>query len=143
MFKLKRIGKHVTLLVVACVVLGATVVYAEAAPLFKQSDAEIELPSVNDYMVTRKRLVTVRFSAFYANPDTLELNFFEDASWVGNRDRTETGTSDGFAWYGRIPQIDESKITLVVGGGKLSGTIEAGDFIYIVRHLSEWYPFHS
>ncbi len=61
------------------------------------------------------------------------LNFFADAQYAAVLERSEPSQPDGFIWSGRLDGIEHSQVTLVVGGGILTGNTTTPDELFQVR----------
>lgn len=54
--------------------------------------------------------------------DTLLLNFFEDATFLAQRSRTERKSREEFTWFGHLMER-EGWVVLVVKGGRVTGSL--------------------
>ncbi|MBL0731960.1 MAG: CAP domain-containing protein [Desulfosarcina sp.] len=90
--------------------------------------------------VIRQRLVNVHFDIFsreYEIPKFLSLNLFDDVHLKAILNQVERSPSGGFAWIGFLDGVEESQVTIVVEGEKISGTVIMPGFYYQVRHAED------
>ena len=97
--------------------------------------------------VTRRRFVRVEFDLLYGTDDPSEpkganrghflLNLFDDATFKAVLNRREVRSDKSFTWFGRVEEIEDSQITLVVEDSVLVGNIRVPDASYQVRYIGE------
>jgi hypothetical protein len=93
---------------------------------------------VTDRTTVRVRTVRIdfpRLGARDARPGagaTVELNLFDDVSYVAVRDRIDS-TAHGFVWIGHIRGVELSTVTLATENGVMSGSIQTPDAAYAIR----------
>ena len=85
--------------------------------------------------VLRERCVTANLDllAGMQPGEKVLLNFFADAQYAAVLERSEPSQPDGFIWSGRLDGIEHSQVTLVVGGGILTGNTTLPDELFQVR----------
>jgi hypothetical protein len=66
-----------------------------------------------------------------ADPGTLQLNLFDDASYRAVRDRIDL-TPGGFVWVGHILGVEMSTVSLATEEGVMSGLIQTPDGTYTI-----------
>ena len=87
--------------------------------------------------VLRSRFVTVDFAPFAA-PTTavaarLTLNLFPDVVLTAERESAQTTRDGRVIWIGRVPGEQDSRVSLVAGGGVLVGNITLPRGMYQIR----------
>jgi hypothetical protein len=97
--------------------------------------------------VMRSRAVEINFDALVASamafeggdpaPQNIELNLFPDRSFNARLEQVEQPTPVNFAWVGRLTDVEESQVVLVVGGGNVTGSIVTATESYRIRTLSD------
>ena len=97
--------------------------------------------------VTRRRFVRVEFDLLYGTDDPSEpkaanrghflLNLFDDATFKAVLNRREVRSDKSFTWFGRVEEIEDSQITLVVEDSVLVGNVRVHDASYQVRYIGE------
>jgi hypothetical protein len=97
--------------------------------------------------VTRRRFVRVEFDLLYGTNDPSEpkaatkghflLNLFDDATFKAVLNRREVRSDKSFTWFGRVEEIEDSQITLVVEDSVLVGNVRVHDASYQVRYIGE------
>ena len=97
--------------------------------------------------VTRRRFVRVEFNLLYGTNDPSEpkaatrghflLNLFDDATFKAVLNRREVRSDKSFTWFGRVEEIEDSQITLVVEDSVLVGNVRVHDAAYQVRYIGE------
>jgi len=137
---------------ISAIFLGAAVMVGAASPasaapekLFEASAAVSS--SSADAAVMRIRAVEINFDALVASamafeggdpaPQTIELNLFPDRSFNARLEQVEQPTPVNFAWVGRITDVEESQVILVVGGGNMTGSITTPSESYRIRTLPD------
>jgi hypothetical protein len=135
----------VILLTIAAMVGFALPVFSATEKLFEASTA-ISASSA-DTAVMRRRAVEINFDALVASImtfeggdpslQTIELNLFPDRSFNARLEQVEQPTPVNFAWVGRITDIEESQVVLVVGGGNMTGSITTPTESYRIRTLPD------
>jgi len=112
------------------------------APLIAPAEAieQAQIPRV-----TRRRFVRVEFDLLSVTDDPSEpkaatkgrflLNLFDDATFKAVLNRREVRSDKSFTWFGRVEEIEDSQITLVVEDGVLVGNVRVHDAAYQVRYI--------
>ena len=95
--------------------------------------------------VTRRRFVRVEFDLLYGMDDPSKLkaatkghfllNLFEDATFKAVLNRREVRSDKSFTWFGRVEEIEDSQITLVVEDSVMVGNVRVHDAAYQVRYI--------
>jgi len=97
--------------------------------------------------VTRRRFVRVKFDLLYGTDDPSEpkaassrhllLNLFDDTTFKAVLNRREVRSDKSFTWFGRVEEIEDSQITMVVEDSVLVGNVRVHDASYQVRYIGE------
>jgi hypothetical protein len=113
-------------------------------PLFLESELDGNLDTSNDPTIIRSRFVNINFgllAGLDAPPDApiektdlIEMNLFEDATFLAVFDRGEMNAPNSFTWMGHLQGIDHSHVTLVYKEGIMSGNITMPQAFYQVRY---------
>lgn len=130
----------VLICLVVVLFLSSSTLYADVPDrdLFNDArDSQARLDSVDPSIVMRQRVVDVNLEAISDKFEAVYLNLFDDFYVTAVRDHVETDAFSGVAWLGSIDGIEDSKVTLVVDEGKLSGIITLPDICYHIRPLEK------
>ncbi len=115
--------------------------------LFANASNTANLKTPDDPTISRSRFVDVKFNllsdAGVVNKssggilgvnDQLYLNLFADVAFTAILDHVEPARSGGYVWTGRLDNITESQVVLVVNDGLMVGNIVSPAGIYQIRH---------
>jgi len=111
--------------------------------LFVDAGAAVAYDRRPDATVMRSRLVAINGAALLvepagdsptAMPPTIELNLFDDVSYLAVLDRTGVSGA-GVEWVGHIPGMALSTVTLVSVDHVVAGSIVMPGAVYAIRYL--------
>lgn len=103
---------------------------AEAKVLQKDMSAEQKDPTI-----IRSRYTKINLGALADNQIGLKL--FNDAYTTIEKTRIEQRSRNNYTFYGKVEQVEDSEVLLVVEEGKLAGIIRMGTKLYQIRNVNE------
>jgi hypothetical protein len=104
--------------------------------LFTNAPDQAECSQSSDPTIIRERCVFVNFELLKDMQlgDAILLNLFPDTQYTAILDRIEA-QENGYAWIGHLVSVDNSQVTLVMGGGQMAGNVTLPDEFYQIRYV--------
>lgn len=75
--------------------------------------------------------------------DAILLNLFPNAQYTAILDHIET-QENGYTWISHLGSVDNSQVTLIIGGGHMAGNVTLPDDFYQIRYAGGlMYPIYQ
>lgn len=112
----------------------------EGNDLFSTAEISGNFDLKEDPTVKRRRIVEVNFDKLGTSgspAQIVQLNVFDNASFIAQFDRSETNVLGSQAWVGHLQSIPLSQAVLVETNGVLSGSVSMPGASYQIRRVSD------
>lgn len=124
----------VIVVILAIVGINLTIAANEQTPLFEPVGGR---SAENAENVLRSRIVSADLQPFYSRNSTLQLNLFDNATFVATPQEVTSDEVGQFLWRGTIEGIANSSVLFTARSGIFAGLIDVPDHRYRIQWVEE------